>query len=91
MKSLLDLLKLEDGLVHNIRRLEELIVLYKERMEVIQEIHVECDDKQRDLDDYQASINEAMAHIVLLKDELDDVRGNLRNYIKTLLEGGASE
>ena len=85
------MLKREDDLVHVIRQYEEKIRLFEKRIEAIQGIDIDCEAKQNDLTYYDNLIDEARAWIVVRNEELKSVRDDLRNYIKTLLEEGASE
>ena len=85
MKSLLDILTEEKELIDRLNSQNDDIHTFKERLEWIRGIDVDCLIKEHDINQYEILIEEHEYTILETTRELDKVRLEIGNYFKELL------
>ena len=85
MKSLLDILTKEKELVDEYNRYEDAIHVFKEQLERIRAIDVDCKIKEDDINRYETLIENYEYDIREINRELNEVRLEIGKYFKELL------
>ena len=85
MKSLLDILTKEKELIDRLNSQNDAIHTFKERLEWIRGIDVDCLIKEHDINQYEILIEEHECAILETTRELNKVRLEIGKYFKELL------
>ena len=85
MKSLLDILTEEKELIDRLNSQNDAIHMFKERLEWIRGIDVDCLIKEHDINQYEILIEEHEYTIREINRELNEVRLEIGKYFKELL------
>ena len=85
MTSLLEILTNENDVVAYIKRCERNIELFEEDIKRVERIDIECEAKSRDIARWKDLIEEERWRIVIAERKLDDIRAELRDYLKELM------
>lgn len=90
-QSLLKILKREDNAVYEINRVEDSIEICLDQRKRIEESPFDCEAKRSDLQEYDDLIAQYRATLQLYQNNLRDVRSELRQWLRAVLEVGAGD
>lgn len=84
-QSLLKILKREENAVYDINRVEDSIEICLDQRKRIEANPFDCEAKHRDLQECDELIAQYRATLQLYQNNLRDVRGELRQWLRAML------
>lgn len=87
MKSLSDILTREKKAVEEIYALDQRANKVQHRLDEIKEIKIECQSKELGIAENEAELRELGIRVLAATDILENIRAELREYIRELLFG----